>query len=114
MKNGRVDQTIQVNSRGSSESKARIRFDESGWLLLRAVADVPHTFRFASTGPFYVEVGTKPRRISKASAQLFLDWVEERIKQVNLDDQEQRADVLKYHQDAERFWKAKVAEATAD
>ena len=89
-------------------------FRESGWFLVRAIADVPHTFRFASTGPFYVEIGAVPRRISKVSAQFFLEWVRERIDRLNLDDPEQRAEVLKPHRAAEKFWQEKVAQANAD
>mgnify|MGYP003337366629 CR=1 FL=1 len=35
------------------------------------------------TGPFYVEVGSPARRISKASAQFFLDWVRERLEELS-------------------------------
>ena len=38
----------------------KISFSRSGWFLVRAIADVAQTFRFASTGPFYVE--TEGRR----------------------------------------------------
>src|SRR5262249_51248885 len=91
-----------------------ITFTESGWFLVRAMADVPGTFRFAATGPFYVEVGATPRRISKGSAQFFLDWVRERRAQIKLDDPQQQAEVLKPQQEAEKFWQEKVAQANAD
>ena len=68
----------------------RIRFDESGWFLVRTVADNPKTFRFASTAPYYVEIGERKRRISKASAQFFLDWVHERAGRVKRNDLTQR------------------------
>ncbi len=81
---------------------------------MRAIADVPHTFRFASTGSFYVEVGAVSRRVSRASAQFFLDWVRERMGQIKLDDPDQKEEVLKYHRQAEQFWQGKVAQANAD
>ena len=81
---------------------------------VRAIADVPETFRFASTGPFYVEAGATPRHVSKASAQFFLDWVRERMRLLKLDDLAQRTEVLQPQQDAEKFWQDKVAQANAD
>jgi len=32
-----------------------VEFRESGWLLVQAITSNPRTFRFASTGPVYVE-----------------------------------------------------------
>ena len=78
------------------------------------MADVPGTFRFASTGPFYVEVGSSPRRVSKASAQFFLDWVRERMGQIKLADTHQQDEVLQPHRQAERFWLERVAQANAE
>ncbi len=86
----------------------------SGWFLARVIANDPRTFRFASTAPFYVESGETKRRISKASAQFFLDWVRERRARVRLDDPAQREEVLKHHGMAEEFWQQKVATATTD
>jgi hypothetical protein len=78
------------------------------------MADNPKTFRFASTAPYYVEIGPTKRRISKASAQFFLDWVRERAKRVKLEDPAQRQDVLQHHTLAEKFWQQKVADANAE
>ena len=55
---------------------------KGGWFLVRAMTTQDDTFRFASTAPFYVEIGADKRRISRASAQLFVDWVEERMDRV--------------------------------
>jgi hypothetical protein len=80
---------------------------------VRAMADVPGTFRFASTGPYYVEVGSPSRRISKVSAQFFLDWVRERMGEIKLPNPRQQDEVVQPHQLAERFWREKVAQANA-
>jgi len=77
------------------------------------MADVPGTFRFVSTGPFYVEFGSPSRRVSKASAQFFLDWVRERMGQIKLADPHQQEEVMQFHRQAERFWREKVAQANA-
>ena len=97
-----------------SGSLGALHFKESGWFLVRAITDNPKTFRFASTAPYYVEIGKTKSRVSKTSAMFFLDWVRERSKRVKLDDATQREEVLKYHTMAEKFWLEKVAQANAD
>jgi len=114
IQNGRVVRTMPYAEWKRNGSLGAIRFSESGWFLVRAMADVPGTFRFASTGPFYVEIGPVARRVSKASAQFFLDWVRERMKQIKLDDPSQQDEVVQTHRAAERFWQEKVAHANAD
>ena len=76
-------------------------FTESGWFLFRVIADNKKTFRFASSAPFYVEIGPDKHRISKESAQFFLDWTRERMKRIKLDDPAQRQEVLQFHEQAE-------------
>lgn len=87
--------------------------DESGWFLVRAIADVTNTFRFASTGPFYVEIGSRRMPVQRESAQFFLDWVRERAKNIEaaVPDPEQRAEALEPVKAAEKFWEEKVAQA---
>ena len=114
IQNGRVIKAVPYSEWKRTSSLGRIKFEESGWFLVRAVADVPGTFRFASTGPFYVEIGPATRRVSKASAQFFLDWLRERSQQIKLDDPRQRDEVLQHHRAAERFWQSKVAGANTD
>ena len=70
--------------------------------------------RFASTAPYYVEIGDKKHRVSRSSAQFFLDWVRERAARVKLADPVERAEVLKYHTMAEEFWQKKVDQANAE
>src|SRR4029077_3648053 len=71
IQNGCVARELSCSAWSAAGCLGTVKFDQSGWFLVRAMADVPGTFRFASTGPFYVEVGLPPRRISKASAQFF-------------------------------------------
>jgi hypothetical protein len=96
-----------------SGSLGTLGFRHSGWFLVRAITDLEHTFRFASSAPFYVEIGAQKRRISRRSAQFFLDWVEERIERVplKLDEPEKLREVLVYHQRAREFWQDKLAGA---
>ncbi len=73
----------------------------------------PKTFRFASTGPYYVEIGYEPR-VSKKAAQFFVDWVYERAGRIKLDDLAQKEEVLQYHRQARDFWRKKLEAANAE
>ena len=95
-------------------SLGAMTFKESGWFLVRAIADNKKTFRFASTAPFYVEIGPSKHRISKASAQFFLDWARERKERIRLDDPAQRMEVLTPHLRADKFWLERPANANTD
>lgn len=111
IRNGRVERSVPIAE--PKDKKPSLTFDRSGWFLIRAIADNPKTFRFASTAPYYVEIGAVPR-ISRTSAQFFLEWVRERIARLQIDDPDQREQVLGYHRQAERFWREKVRQSTAD
>lgn len=116
IKNGRVDSTIETAEAASQQRTGRVSFTQSGWFLVRAIADNPRTFRFASTAPFYVEIGREKRRISRTSAQLFLDWVIEREKQVRskLQSADELREVLGHHESAKRYWQDLVTRANAE
>jgi hypothetical protein len=90
-----------------------LKFERSGWMLVRAVTNHPETFRFAMTGPYYVEIGYE-KRISKGSAQFFLDWIFDRARQIKLEDGEEQASVMAYHRAARDFWQKLVEEANAE
>jgi len=90
-----------------------VEFDRSGWILIRAVTGNPKTYRFASTGPWYVEVAGE-RRISRKAAQFFLDWVYERARRLELPAGEKRDAVLQYHRTARDYWQDLLNRANAD
>jgi hypothetical protein len=113
IQNGHVVRTVPLSEWKKTGSLGTVTFQESGWFLVRTIADVPGTFRFASTGPFYVEAA-ESRRVSRGSAQFFLEWVRERMAQIKLDDPGQQEEVLKYQRQAEQFWQEKVAQSTAE
>ena len=91
-------------------------FERSGWFLVRAVAENRRTFRFASTAPYYVEIGKTKSRISRRSVQFFLDWIDERAARVQqkLKDPARLSEVLKYHGDAKRFWRQRMSQANSE
>ena len=116
VRDGRIEQKVTPASPEGSTARTSLSFRQSGWFLVRAIADNPRTFRFASTAPFYVEVSAAKRRVSKASARFFLDWVEEREKRVaqKLADQTQLREVLAFHRKAREFWQELVETGNAD
>jgi hypothetical protein len=114
VKNGRVELKVPFEDWKRTGKLGTLSFTQSGWFLVRAIADNPITFRFASTAPYYVEIGDTKRRISRASAQFFLDWVRERAQRVKLEDPAKQAEILGYHQKAERYWQDLVVKANAE
>ncbi len=113
VQNGRVIQSVRLDEVAKTGRLPPVRFTESGWVLVRAVTDVDKTYRFASTGPWYVEIGEQPR-ISKSAAQFFLDWMNERTEKLKLEDPAERAEVLKFHDAARKFWQQRVSQANAE
>ncbi|MBA61154.1 MAG: hypothetical protein CMJ76_02200 [Planctomycetaceae bacterium] len=90
-----------------------VEFEESGWLLIRAVTTNPKTYRLACSGPFYVEIDGA-RRISKTATQFFIDWLKERQQLVQVENLQQRQDVLRYYVAAQKYWEAVLQAANAD
>jgi hypothetical protein len=113
IKNGHVVQEIRFEDYRQSGKLPKIRFDSSGWFLLRVVGEQSKTYRFGMTGPYFVEAGYGPR-ISKSSAQFFLDWVIERARRIQIDDSQQRREVLELHRKARDFWQDLVKKANAE
>jgi hypothetical protein len=114
IKDGEVERRVSVEDFARTGSLGTLTFRTSGWFLVRAVAENPRTFRFASTAPYYVEVGDAKRRVSKSAAKFFLEWVKERADRVKLDDAQQRVEVLKHHTAAEKFWKELLERSNAE
>lgn len=113
--NGRIVDTVACSGSEHQVHTLQLTCDEPGWFLVRAIADNPRTFRFASSAPFYVDVGER-LHISRESCQFFLDWCRERIKRVpeKVSDPGEREDVLVRHRQAETFWMERLAAATAE
>lgn len=111
LRDGRIERTVPVK-----EAPGRLEFAQSGWFLVRCIAPNEKTFRFASTAPFYVEIGDSKRRISRSSAKFFLEWLDERIARVplKLKDEKQLAEVLEPHRKAREFWSDLLRRANSD
>ncbi|MEO1524085.1 MAG: CehA/McbA family metallohydrolase [Planctomycetota bacterium] len=111
--NGTIVERIDCEG-GRRSYSAKLAVSEPGWFLLRTVADVDHTFRFASTAPWYIDGPDGERRIGKSSAEFFLRWLEERMERVrgNVDDPDEQRAVLMPHRKALEFWQRRIQAAT--
>ena len=114
IKNGRVEESVRLDEWAAKNGRLPlIQFQESGWVLVRVVANSEQGYRCAMSGPFYVEIGPDKRLIHKQSAKFFLDWVYDRARQIrqaatNPDELDRR---LSPYRDARDFWKALVDQA---
>ncbi len=105
VKNGDVIEQIRLDEWVQRQGVLpAIPFTESGWMLVRAVIDAEDDYRFACTGPCYVQFDGQARS-SKAAVQFFLDWAEERA-QADLDPMQRR-----FHKASIKFWKKRLDEA---
>jgi hypothetical protein len=118
IKNGRVDGEVRLEGNGPREWRGagKVSFTESGWFLVRAIADVSQTFRVASTGPFYVETEGRKSRIGRASAQFFVDWTAQRRQMLHnaVKSPDELREVLAEHAVAEKFWQDLASRANAE
>ncbi|MEE2888681.1 MAG: CehA/McbA family metallohydrolase [Planctomycetota bacterium] len=113
VKDGEVVERVRLTDLERAHGRLPdVEFERSGWMLVRAVTDKPETYRFAMTGPFYVEIDGR-RRVSRRSAQFFLDWVNERAEQIQLKDADQLASVMRTHRSARRYWQDLVKAANS-
>ncbi len=110
VKNGHVSGST-VSALGSPlTAKLDVSIDEPGWFLVRAIAESAQTFRFASTGPFYVQGPDGAVRISRESVQFFVDWLNERVARLasEIEDPSERQEVLADFAPAIEFWNARL------
>ncbi len=114
IRNGRVEHEVRLDAWAKAGGRLPpVTFEESGWLLVRAVTNNTSTYRYATSGPFYVEIGYEPR-ISRSAAQFFLDVTYRRARELRLPEGEERARVLLFHRAARDFWQRRVDAANAE
>lgn len=114
VKDGQIAHEVRLDEWAKKKGELpTIAFDRSGWLVIRAVTNHPKTLRFAMSAPYYVLIGDQPR-ISRRSAQFFLDWLDQRIEKLPLDNPDQRAAVLRYHKAARDFFEKIRDKANVD
>lgn len=86
---------------------------ESGWLLIRVVTEREHTYRIASTAPYYIEVGGK-RRISRKAIEFFQDWLGAAENELAQQSDAAVSQAEPYLRSAKHFWDRQAAVATAE
>jgi len=112
IQNGRLAQNLPIRDWAEKRHIAPVAFQESGWCLIRIRCDHPQTYRYAMTAPWYVSIGGKPR-VSRASAQFFLDWVNERAANLKVADAAAKAAAEREIEFARAWWRNLVDEANA-
>ena len=118
VKNGRSEFEANLDEFKSSGGKLPpLKFTESGWFLVRAVTENAQTYRYASTGAYYVEIGYQPR-ISRRSAQFFLDWTNKRAGEiaeaVKNDDSPSAQTAKRYVEQAQAYWQGLLDKSNAE
>ena len=114
IRDGVVVERLAGANLGERAKAKPLVFESSGWFLVRAIAAVPETFRFASTAPFYVEIGERREVVHRDDVAFFLRWIDERIKVIDADqkgelaDPAKKAEVLRPHQEARRFFEQRL------
>jgi hypothetical protein len=117
IREGVVVERLSGGDLGEQVRAKPLVFTSSGWFLVRAIAAVRGTFRFASTAPFYVEVGESPATIHRDDVVFFLRWIDERMAalQANqtgeLGEPARKQEVLRPHREARRFFEKRLSQA---
>jgi hypothetical protein len=117
IRDGTVVERLEGDSRERRVVPKPLVFEQSGWFLVRAIAQVPETFRFASTAPFYVEIGKRPRRVHRPDVAYFLQWIDQRIAALEaarggeLSDPVRKSSVIEPHREARRFFEGLLPSA---
>ncbi len=86
---------------------------ESGWLLIRVVTDRDHTYRIASTAPFYIEIGGQSR-ISARAVAFFQAWLAKSAEQISQQGEPLEQATEPYLAAARVFWNERANLATAE
>src|SRR5262249_43500821 len=106
IRDGAIVERITGKDLGGQLRARPLSFERSGWFLVRALAAVPGTFRFASTAPFYVEVGESRATLHRDDVAFFVRWIDDRIAALHEDpkgelrDHARKAEVLQPHREA--------------
>ncbi len=118
IKNGRSEIEANLDEFKAAAGKLPpLKFNESGWFVVRAITENDKTYRYATTAPYYVEIGYQ-RRISRKSAQFFLDWTNARAAEIAKDgggaDSESMQVARQAVEKAQTYWNAILAKANAE
>jgi hypothetical protein len=111
IRNGKIEHAIALDDWARQGGQLpKLEFQQSGWFLVRVVTQKEPSVHFAATGPYYVEVADN-RRISKQSAQFFIDWIFERGRILKTAGDEDSTRTFEQYRDALKFWQQILADA---
>lgn len=109
VKNGEVVHEVRLDQLAQKAGRLPpVRFEESGWFLVRAVTNNADFYQFATTGAYFVEADYQ-RRVSRKSVEFFLAWLDEAAVHF-ADDPAAVADL----EAARPFWETLQASATVE
>lgn len=109
IKNGTV-----VYSTDKRRLSYTISFEKSGWFLVRAICQNKEGFRFASTAPYYVEIGDEKKRISRSSVEFFIAWMDKARKGIKASEQKHKNEIDESYEVAKKFWEDLLQAANAE
>lgn len=118
VKNGRTVEEVSLDDwKNAGGRLPPLTFTESGWFLIRAVTDNGRTYRYATSAPYYVELGDRTR-ISRTSAQFFVDWTNRRAEEVTKalanDNSADAQGIRERAVQAQAYWQKVLDSANAD
>ncbi len=100
LQNGRAVQSVRLADWAKAGGRLPpVEFNESGWLLIRAVTNATDCYQLALTAPYWVESPEGPR-VSPQAVQFFTVWLEKAAKKFGNEDPTA-------YETARQFWKAK-------
>ena len=114
VQNGDVVEHVRLDKWAEAGGKLPVvTFQQSGWMLVRAITNHEKTYRFAMSGPYYVRFDGPPR-ISRQSARFFMDWVHQRARQVQQANGPKRDEILRLYRQARDYWQNLADHANAE
>lgn len=91
----------------------KLQVDESGWLVVRVVTERDHTYRLATTAPYYVELSGRPR-VSRSAVEFFQEWCKRARAELQAAAGAEWEAAKPFLDAADRFWEERLALANAD
>ena len=78
--NGRVAQSVPFRNYAETGRLPLLEIKESGWFLIRIIADDPQRYEAVLSAPYYVEMGDEKPQAAQKSAEFFVAWQKARMK----------------------------------
>jgi hypothetical protein len=111
--NGKVIDQLPVPPNGQLSIEHALSIEDPGWFLVRAISDDQSTFRFASTGPFYLHDQRDKLPIIRSACELFLNWAKQRQQELRAIQAPGMQKVLQDHQAGIDFWQQRLDSASS-